>query len=201
MLRWLGLSAVVLVVVSCFAHGKVLRTASEMSPNYDFVVVGGGTAGYVIAYRLTEDPKFEYWSPNPVDRLFRNYTTTPQATPAGRSIPYIRGHILGGCSSISDSRNGMTFTKGSAEDYNKIANITGDKGWSWNRLQHYIKKFCCLPMFYDPSVHGFHGITELTLSRLPYSIDDIMFNKETRNSPSTSIMTLENLWALVTLNN
>lgn len=46
MLRWLGLSAAVLVVVSCFAHGKVLRTASEMSPHYDFVVVGGESTRY-----------------------------------------------------------------------------------------------------------------------------------------------------------
>ncbi|KAJ8696713.1 hypothetical protein PTI98_006559 [Pleurotus ostreatus] len=199
MLRWLGLNAVVLVVVSCFAHGKVLRTASEMSPHYDFVVVGGGTAGNVIANRLTEDPNirvlviesggshegiqalevpFFYVSLFSSPGLLWNYTTTPQAALAERSIPYTRGHVLGGCSSI----NGMTVTRGSAEDYDKIANITGDEGWSWNRLQHYIKKHerwsspAASPMFYDPSVHGFHGMTELTLSRIPHSIDDMMFN-------------------------
>ncbi|KAL4261700.1 GMC oxidoreductase family protein [Pleurotus pulmonarius] len=205
MLRWLSLGAVVLGVVSDFSFGKILKTASEMLTHYDFVVVGGGTAGNVIANRLTEDPNIrvlviEAGGSNEGVQLlevpffsqdiyktkayFWNYTTTPQVALAGKSFFYARGHVLGGCSST----NGMAYTRGSAEDYDKIANITGDEGWSWDQLQYYIRKHerwstpTASPMHFDPSAHGFHGMTEVSLSSVPHSIDEIMIKATEGNS-------------------
>ncbi|KAF4577286.1 hypothetical protein EYR36_005273 [Pleurotus pulmonarius] len=182
MLRWLSLSAVVLGVVSDFSFGKILKTASEMSTHYDFVVVGGGTAGNVIANRLTEDPNIrvlviEAGGSNEGVQLlevpffsqdiyktkayFWNYTTTPQVALAGKSFFYARGHVLGGCSSTR---------------------------WSWDRLQYYIRKHerwsspTASPMLFDPSAHGFHGMTEVSLSSVPHSIDEIMIKATEGNS-------------------
>lgn len=83
-----------------------------------------------------------------------NYTTTPQVGLGGRSITYQRGHILGGSSSISElfhfpvplqwliahRLDYMFYTRGSQDDYNRYAQITGDNGWSWNNLQPYFRK-------------------------------------------------------------
>ncbi|KAG9221002.1 hypothetical protein CCMSSC00406_0002398 [Pleurotus cornucopiae] len=153
-----------------------------MSPHYDFVVVGGGTAGNSLnpvdltkAYKLSRSH-------------FSMFLYSPLRGSSGTTQRLHKLPLRGGLFPIPGTRfrrlffYGMTFTRGSAEDYDKIANITGDKGWSWNRLQHYIKKHerwsspAASPMFYDPSVHGFHGMTELTLSRIPHSIDDIILN-------------------------
>ncbi|KAG6917147.1 hypothetical protein DXG01_003660 [Tephrocybe rancida] len=163
---------------------------------YDFIVVGGGTAGNVIANRLTENPKWtvlvvesgpsnegvlESMVPLFSGELLRtqydwNYTTTPQQGLGGRSLTYARGHILGGSSSI----NGMFYTRGSADDFDRFAKVTGDPGWSWNRLQPYIRKneHWTAPADnhnttgqFDPSVHGFHGINAVSLAGFPQSID------------------------------
>lgn len=65
-----------------------------------------------------------------------NYSTTAQTGFNNRAITYPRGKILGGSSSI----NFMFYTRGSYEDFDRIADVTGDSGWSWNNLQSYILK-------------------------------------------------------------
>ncbi|KAJ7808645.1 alcohol oxidase [Mycena olivaceomarginata] len=88
-----------------------------------------------------------------------NYTTTAQAGLNGRLIDYPRGFVLGGSSSI----NGMIYARGSSEEYDRLANVSGDAGWSWNNLKTYIlKNERHTPAWnnrsnvgeYDPRVHG-----------------------------------------------
>lgn len=67
-----------------------------------------------------------------------NYTTTAQSGFAGRSIAYPRGKILGGTSSI----NAMIYTRGTVDDWNRWADVTGDKGWSWPLIYPYFIKVC-----------------------------------------------------------
>ncbi|KAJ8695628.1 hypothetical protein PTI98_008210 [Pleurotus ostreatus] len=131
-----------------------------------------------------------------------NFTTIPQVGLEGRSVIYNRGHILGGSSSISGFElavllamlnstllDGMVYTRGSAEDYDLIANISGDEGWSWDRLQHYVKKHerWSSPVnnslhLFRPEVHGFRGMTSVTLSKTRHSIDDRMLKATEESS-------------------
>ena len=114
---------------------------------YDYVVVGGGTAGCVLANRLSARPEVSVllleagppdrwiWIHIPVGYLYcignpRTdwcYHTEPDAGLNGRSILYARGRVLGGCSSI----NAMIYMRGQAEDYDEWARVTGDPQWDW----------------------------------------------------------------------
>ena len=117
---------------------------------FDYVIVGGGTAGCVLANRLSADPSVRVllleaggkdnwiWIHIPVGYLFcignpRTdwcYMTEPEAGLNGRSIRYARGRVLGGCSSI----NAMLYLRGQARDYDEWAAITGDSRWAWDAV-------------------------------------------------------------------
>jgi choline dehydrogenase len=114
---------------------------------YDYVIVGAGTAGCLLANRLSADPDVTVllveaggkddwiWIRIPVGYLFciNNprtdwmYRTEPDPGLNGRSIIYARGKVLGGCSSI----NAMIYMRGQARDYDEWAALTGDSSWSW----------------------------------------------------------------------
>ncbi len=114
---------------------------------FDYVIVGAGTAGCLIANRLSADPDVRVllleaggkddwiWIHIPVGYLYcignpRTdwcYRTEPCDGLNGRSILYARGKVLGGCSSI----NAMLYLRGQARDYDAWAAL-GNPGWSWN---------------------------------------------------------------------
>ncbi len=118
--------------------------------SFDYVVVGGGTAGCVLANRLSQDPDVSVllleaggkdnwiWIHIPVGYLYcignprTDWCFRTEAEPGlnGRSILYARGRVLGGSSSI----NAMIYMRGQARDYDRWAQLTGDSSWAWQQV-------------------------------------------------------------------
>jgi choline dehydrogenase len=123
---------------------------------FDHIIVGAGTAGCLLANRLSADPRRRvllieagrkddyHWIHIPVGYLYCignprtdwMYQTEPTPGLNGRRLRYPRGKVLGGCSSI----NGMIYMRGQSRDYDQWAQITGDAGWRWDACLPYFKK-------------------------------------------------------------
>ncbi|KAJ7676957.1 aryl-alcohol oxidase [Mycena polygramma] len=177
---------------------KLYESVAELPGNltYDFVIVGGGTAGNVIANRLTENPGFSvlvleagvsnvgvldsavpFFMGNLIgSNIYEwNFATTPQLGLNGRVLPYPRAHMLGGCS----SHNSMFYTRGTADDFNRYAALTGDAGWSWDRiLPSILKNEKWSPPAdhhntrgqFDPQFHSADGLTSVSLPGFQWRI-------------------------------
>ncbi|KAJ7653272.1 aryl-alcohol oxidase [Mycena polygramma] len=197
----MGLVSHGLVLLACLAacHAALYDNVSQLPGlDYDFVIVGGGTAGNAVANRLTENPAFSVLVleaggsnigvldsivPALDGGLFEpslgytwNITTTPQTAAANRVQFYPRGRLLGGTSSI----NGMWYTRGSRDDFDRYANVTGDPGWSWSAMQKYFRKNekwtepadkHDTSHQYDPSVHSTTGINSVSLPGYQWPMD------------------------------
>ena len=126
-----------------------------MSTEFDYIIVGAGTAGCLLANRLSADASKRvllieagrrddyHWIHIPVGYLYcignpRTdwlYQTEAQPGLNGRALRYPRGKTLGGCSSI----NGMIYMRGQARDYDHWAALTGDPSWGWEASLPYFK--------------------------------------------------------------
>jgi len=129
--------------------------AARSLGTYDYVIVGAGTAGCVLANRLSADPDVNvllleaggkdnyFWIHIPVGYLYTIgnprtdwcFKTEPDEGLNGRSIGYARGKVLGGCSSI----NAMIYMRGQRSDYDHWAGL-GNHGWSWDEVLPYFKR-------------------------------------------------------------
>jgi choline dehydrogenase len=155
---------------------------SEPGDVFDYVIVGAGTAGCVLAARLSEDrnTRVGLVEAGPMDshpfihipatvgaaiatpRINWRFMTVPQEHLAGRSIPIPRGHVVGGSGSI----NGMVYFRGHPRDFDDWA-AAGNPGWSYREVLPYFLRSENNDAYPDSPYHGQGGPMNVTHIRRP----------------------------------
>ena len=154
---------------------------------FDYVVVGAGTAGCVVAARLTEDPDVRVLllESGPADKhplipvptawlgLFGTevdyaYRTTPQPGLGGAEMSWPRGHTVGGSSSI----NGMVYLRGHRDDYDSWERQFGATGWSYREVLPYLRKAETVPGA-DPTWRGLDGPMRPARAGDPHPLSEV----------------------------
>jgi choline dehydrogenase len=156
-------------------------------PTFDYIIIGAGTAGALMANRLSKDAQRRvllieaggrdnyHWIHIPVGYLYcignpRTdwlYQTEPAAGLNGRTLRYPRGKTLGGSSSI----NGMIYMRGQSRDYDQWAALTGDDTWRWSQVLADFKRHEDYYLGSD-EYHGVGGEWRIEKQRLRWDILD-----------------------------